>query len=59
MPEVGVAWIDHPSARVLQCGDGPAPARTIRAHTHDTVQHGTVRTQREFYGEGLSAVARP
>lgn len=53
-----VVWIDHHTAQVLQFDSDHAQTNEVKAHTHNTRQHGsTVRTEHEFFGEVCDALA--
>lgn len=53
-----VIWIDHHTAQILQLDADQAQATTVKAHTHQTRQHGSsVRTEHEFFGEVCDALA--
>lgn len=46
-----VVWTDHQSAEVFQFDDEQVLATKVKAHTHNTAQHGsTVRSEHEFFG---------
>jgi len=53
-----VLWIDHHHALLLSFDAERSDARHVRAHTHNTHQHGSgVRTEHEFFGEVCDALA--
>ncbi len=53
-----VVQLDHQAAQVLQFDADHVQARTVKAHTHHTRQHGsTVRTEHEFFGQVCDALA--
>lgn len=46
-----VIWTDHQSAEVFQFDDDQVLATKVKAHTHNTAQHGSaVRAEHEFFG---------
>ena len=46
-----VAWVDHQSAQILQFDAEHVQAHKLKAHAHQTRQHGSsVRTEHEYYG---------
>ena len=58
-----VVWLDHHSAQVIQFDADQSESAKIKAHNHETKQHGSsVRTEHEFFGqvcdamEGIGAV---
>lgn len=56
-----VVWIDHHNAQILQFDAEHVAASTVKAHSHQTRQHGSsVRTEHEFFAEvcdGLVGIA--
>ena len=45
-----VVWTDHQSAEVLQFDHEQVLATKLKAHTHNTAQHGSaVRSEHEFF----------
>jgi len=52
-----VVWLDHHSAQVIQFDADHAESAKIKAHGHETKQHGSaVRTEHEFFGEVCDAL---
>jgi hypothetical protein len=52
-----VVWLDHHSAQVIQFDADNAESAKIKAHGHETKQHGSaVRTEHEFFGEVCDAL---
>jgi stalled ribosome rescue protein Dom34 len=53
-----VVWIDHHTAQILQFDPEHVEASKIKAHTHQTRQHGSVvRSEHEFFVEVCDALA--
>lgn len=53
-----VVWLDHQTAQILQFDAEHVQAQKIKAHAHQTRQHGsTVRTEHEFFGSVCDALA--
>ena len=53
-----VMWLDHQSADVLQMQGTDVQKTHVKAHHHNTRQHGSgVRTQHEFFSEVCDALA--
>jgi stalled ribosome rescue protein Dom34 len=59
MPELhAVVWVDHQHAQVLHIDGATVQVRKLKAHSHNTRQHGSqVRTEHEFFGEVCDALA--
>lgn len=52
-----VVWTDHHTAKVLQFDADQVQAKNLRAHTHETAQHGSaVRSEHEFFGDVCAAL---
>lgn len=53
-----VTWLDHQSARVLHLDEGDTARSTVKAHHHETRQHGSgVRTEHEFFANVCDSIA--
>lgn len=53
-----VVWLDHHSAQVLQFDPEHVQAQRVKAHSHQTRQHGSaVRSEHEFFGSVCDALA--
>jgi stalled ribosome rescue protein Dom34 len=53
-----VVWVDHHSAQVLQFDAEQVQIEKVKAHSHETRQHGSgVRTEHEFFGHVCDALA--
>lgn len=56
-----VLWLDHQRAQILQFDAEHVAASTVKAHNHQTRQHGSgVRTEHEFFAavcDGLAGIA--
>ncbi|MFI4931230.1 MAG: hypothetical protein ACHP83_13380 [Burkholderiales bacterium] len=55
-----VVWIDHQNAQILQFDPEHVQASKIKAHSHQTRQHGSaVRSEHEYFGavcDGLAGI---
>ena len=52
-----VIWLDHEAAQVLQIHAGAVQEQHLKAHHHNTRQHGSkVRTEHEFFANACDAL---
>lgn len=53
-----IVWLDHHNAKVLQFNPDTVETATVKAHTHNTKQHGSgVRDEHEFFADVSAALA--
>jgi stalled ribosome rescue protein Dom34 len=53
-----VVWLDHHNAQILQFDPEHVQAQRVKAHSHQTRQHGSaVRSEHEFFGSVCDALA--
>jgi hypothetical protein len=53
-----IVWIDHHTAQLHHLDGGDASAKTLKADSHYTRQHGSaVRAEHEFFGQVCDALA--